>query len=94
MVAIAAALAAVAFLLFLFLTSLGDSDLPPYDTPFPGERAGWTVWGVMSWPLVVTALLLGGDPHFVFWPPLMFLGGLFWAEAIEAAAMMKRTRKV
>ena len=40
-VAIGTAIAIGAFVLLLFLASLGDSDLPPYDPPFPGERLGW-----------------------------------------------------
>jgi hypothetical protein len=56
--AIGAIVAASAFFLLLFLASLGDSDLPPYDPPFPGERAGWLVCQLLSWPLVLAALIL------------------------------------
>jgi hypothetical protein len=92
-VAIALAVTAAAAVLFLFLISLGDSDLPPYDPPFPGERAAWFICGVMSWPLVLIALILDRDPPIVLWLPLTFLGGLFWAALTEAALRIRRTRK-
>lgn len=91
--AIGAAVATSAFLLLLFLASLGDSDLPPYNPPFFGERVGWIVYGVMSWPLSVAAFVLRGDPPFVLLPPLMLLGGLSWAAVIEAALLLNRTQK-
>lgn len=91
---VGAAVAALAFLLLLFLASLGDSGLPPYNPPFLGERVGWIVYGVMSWPLSVAAFLLRGDPPFMLWPPLMFLGGLSWAAVIEAALLSNGTRRV
>ncbi len=93
MLAIGVAGAAAAFLLLLFLASLGDSDLPPYDPPFPGERAGWLLCGLLSWPLVLAALILGRDPPFLLWPLLMFFGGLSWAALIEGALLMRRTWK-
>jgi hypothetical protein len=93
MLAIGVAVAASAFLLLLFLASLGDSDLPPYDPTFPGERAGWLLCELMSWPLVLAAFILGRDPPFVLWLPLMFFGGLSWAALIEAVVLIRRTRK-
>jgi hypothetical protein len=40
---IGALVAIGAFLLLLFLTSLGDNRLPPYNPPYQGERAGWMI---------------------------------------------------
>ena len=77
-VAIGAAVAIGAFILFLFLSSLGMSD-----PAFPGLRAYWTISGVISWPLVLAEWINGRAPPFVFWPPLLFLAGLFWALLIE-----------
>ena len=45
--AVGLAISIGAALLFLFLVNLGDSDLPPYNPPFPGERAGWIVCSVI-----------------------------------------------
>src|SRR5689334_1755996 len=73
-----------AFILLSFLASLGDSDLPPYDPPFPGERFGRGILAVVAWPLVLVARFLGHDPPFVLWFPLLFVAGVFWSSLIEA----------
>ena len=82
-----------AFLLLLFLASLGDSDLPPYNPPFPGERLGWAILGIAVWPLVLTARIIGHDPVFILWFPLMFIGGAFWASLIEAVIAFRYARR-
>lgn len=92
-VVIGVVVAAAAFVLLVFLASLGDTDLPPYEKPFPGERIGCLILEVISWPLVLTAFLIGRDPPFIFWLPLMFLGGLSWATLIEVANIMKQPRR-
>jgi hypothetical protein len=89
MMTIAMSIAVAAVLLLLLLSSLGDSDLPPYDPPFAGERAGWIISGVISWPLFLTALLLGRNPPFAFSLPLIILGGLFWSALIEGAIQIR-----
>src|SRR6266404_6381544 len=76
--------------LFLFLASLGDSDLAPYSPPFPGECAAWVLCGVTLWPLVLTALVMGQDPPLIASLPLLFLSGLFWAMLVEVAITWKR----
>ena len=91
--AIGALVAIGAFLLLLFLASLGDSDLPPYDPPFPGERAGWVILGVIAWPLVLVARILGHDPPGFLWLPLLLLAGLFWASLIEVCIALKQKRR-
>lgn len=90
---IGVALTFVAFGLFCFLANLGDSDLPPYGPPFPGEHFGWAVTAIIAWPLVLTALVLGHDPSFILWPPLLLLGGLFWASVIEASIVFRHAQK-
>ena len=92
-VIVAVAVAIGAFLLLLLLASLGDTDLPPYDPPFPGERAGWKVLGVIAWPLVLVARVMGHDPPAFLWLPLLFVAGLFWALLIEVCILMKYARK-
>jgi len=92
-VAIGAVVAICAFFLFVFLASLGDRDLPPYDPPFPGERAGWTILAVVAWPLILAARIMGRDPPFVLWLPLLFLAGLFWALLVEVCIMKIHARK-
>jgi hypothetical protein len=82
-----------AFLLLLFLVSLGDSDLPPYDPPFSGERAGWAILGVIAWPLVLVARMVGHDPPGLLWLPLLFVAGLFWALLIEVCIVLKSRRR-
>ena len=82
-------IALAAFMLFFFLASLGDSDLPPYDPPFPGERLGWKVLAVVVWPLILAVRLVGHDPPFVFWFPLMFVGAIFWACLIETCIVFR-----
>lgn len=82
-----------AFVLLLFLASLGDSDLPPYDPPFPGERFGWLILEVAVWPLVLTTIIIGHDPAFILWFPLMFIGGAFWASLIEAWIAFRYARR-
>ena len=83
----------VAFGLVCFLAGLGDSDLPPYDPPFPGERFGWGLVTVIAWPLVIAALVLGHDPSFILWFPLMLLGGVFWASLIETFIVFRYVRR-
>jgi hypothetical protein len=61
-IALAVVITFAAFVLLMFLVSLGDSDLPPYDPPFPGEHLGWGIVGAAAWPLVLMAGLLGRDP--------------------------------
>src|SRR5437588_1692671 len=90
--AIGAAVAIGVFVLFVFLCSLGDSDLPPYDPPFPGERACWMILGVIEWPLVLAAWIIGRDPPGVFWLPLFFFAGLFWAMLFAVCIMIKHAR--
>ena len=92
-VAIAGVVAVGAFLLLVFLASLGDSDLPPYDPPFPGERAGWMILGVVAWPLVLASRILSRDRPFILWLPLLFLAGLFWALLIEFCIKKVHARK-
>jgi hypothetical protein len=91
--AIGVAVATLAFVLLLFLVGLGDSDLPPYDPPFPGERIGWGIFCVIAWPLLLTAGIMGHDPAFVFWFPLLFVGGLFWALLVEACIVIRHGRR-
>lgn len=91
--AIGSAVAVGAFLLLLLLASLGDSDLPPYDPPFPGERAGWVILGVIAWPLGLVARILGHDPPGFLWLPLLLVAGLFWALLIEVGIALKRARR-
>jgi hypothetical protein len=93
-VAIGVAIGAGAFVLLMVLCSLGDSDLPPYDPPFPGERLGWMIFGVISWPLVLAAWIRGEDPPGFLWLPLLFFAGLFWASLIEVGInLVRRARK-
>jgi len=82
----------VALILLCFLASLGDSHLPPYDPPFPGEHLGWGILLVAAWPLVLVAGLIGHDPPFILWFPLMFMGGIFWASVIEACIVFRHAR--
>jgi hypothetical protein len=92
-VIVAGAVAIGTFLLLLLLCSLGDTDLPPYDPPFLGERAGWKVLGVIAWPLVLVDRIVGHDPPAFLWLPLLFVAGLFWALLIEGCILMKYARK-
>jgi len=82
-----------AVMLLFFLARLGDSDLPPYDAPFLGERLGWGIFAVVAWPLVLVARIVGHDPPFVWWLPLLFIGGAFWALVIEACIVFKHARR-
>jgi hypothetical protein len=91
--AIGSLVAIGAFVLFLFLASLGDSDLPPYDPPFPWEHAGWVMLGVIAWPLDLLARKLGHYPPGFLWLPLFFLAGLFWASLIELYIALKPRRR-
>ena len=93
LLAIGATVAFGAFFSLMFLASLGDSDLPPYHPPFPGERVCWIIWAVVSWPFSLTALVIGHDPPGVFLAPLLLLAGLFWALLIEACIVTKHARK-
>ena|SRR5258707_114272 len=88
-ITVGTAIAITGFFLMFFLGSLGDSDLPPYDRPFPGEGAGWIIWAVISWPLVLVARIIGRDPPFIFWLPLLLFAGLFWAMLLEVCIMIK-----
>jgi len=92
-VALAVVIMFAAFVLLLFLASLGDSALPPYDPPFPGERLGWGIVAAAAWPLVLVAGFLGHDPPFVLWFPLMLLGGAFWASLIETGIAFRHVRR-
>jgi hypothetical protein len=92
-VGIGAVLMLAAFLLLLFLASLGDSDLPPYDPPFPGEQFGWLLVWLVAWPLVLVAGFIGHDPPFILWFPLIFLGGVCWALLIELLVLVCHRRK-
>jgi len=94
--AIAFALSLLALGLFFYLVSrgVGDSDLPPYTPDTTAERIGVVISAVVLWPLAVTGLLLGHDPHRVLWLPLSFLGGLFWAVIIELILIAKNARRV
>jgi hypothetical protein len=89
--AVAVAIVIAGALLFQFLMSLGDSDLPPYNPPFPGEHATWILWGVIFWPMVLSSLLMLQDPSLLASLPLMLLSGLFWATLIEAGITWRRT---
>jgi hypothetical protein len=89
--AVAVAIAIAGGALLLFLGSLGDSDLPPYNPPFPGEHATWILWGVIFWPMVLTSLMMLRDPSLLASLPLMLLSGIFWATLIEAAMTWRRT---
>src|SRR5690348_13338658 len=80
---VGSAIAFAAIVLLGFLASLGDSDLPPYDPPFPGERFGWKVLVVLLWPLWLSSWIIGHDPATAFGWLLLFLSGLFWASLIE-----------
>jgi hypothetical protein len=92
-VVLAAIIAFVTFCLVAFLACLGDSDLPPYDPPFPVERAIWVVLGVIAGPVALVARMLGHDPPGVLWLPLLFVAGLFWASLIEVCiALIWRRR--
>jgi hypothetical protein len=82
-----------AFMLLFFLASLGDSDLPPYTPPFPGEHLAWKVLAVVVWPLVVVAGLSGRDPPFPLWFPLTFVAGIFWALVIETFIVIRHVRR-
>ena len=91
--AVALAIAMAAGLLFSLLAGLGDSDLPPYDPPFPGERAGWAFLAVILWPLRLTSLVTDHDPPLVAVLLLFFISGLFWAALLELAIMWKQRPK-
>jgi len=91
-VALAVVIMFLAFILLLVLASLGDSELPPYDPPFPGERLGWGIFAAAAWPLVLVAGYLDQDPPFNLWFPLILLGGAFWASLIEAGLASRHER--
>lgn len=82
-----------AFLLLAFLANLGDSDLPPYDLPFPGERFAWQILAVVAWPLVLAARFLGHDPPFVLWIPLLLVAGVFWSSLIETCIVFRHAQR-
>ena len=91
--AVSVVIAVATFMLFIFLASLGDSDLPPYNPPFPGERLAWKVLAVVVWPLVVVAGLSGRDPPVALWFPLTFVAGIFWALVIETFIVVRHARR-
>lgn len=91
--AVSAGITVAVFVSFLFLASLGDSDLPPYDPPFPGERLAWKVLAVVLWPLVVATVLLGDKLAFTLTVPLTFVAGIFWALVIETFIVLRHARR-